>query len=406
MGLPWDEASVPRNLKVIASLRSGDKLSVLKKGTHPTNYSNLGKGGRGLREIFDRQQGGFWAGKRGLERSKKGETLLEDKQYFIPLVSIFQAAVRMWHEGQGVQPLDIANAYRGLERMKSTYRKSSLQHRQKMHQILTTINPMIPRVGASRCIPIKKGRTVNLLKQKELAGMENFFAGFLNSPDNAGFSQEQEGTAGQLRSIFGTDQQSQASPTRIPTNGGMQYTRQKLGVCRQFIMDNHRNPGWLGKNRLPPDGVASTKTLYQALSEDEAMLFLVSQLVNQAGIEALISDVLTYRAPDTKQYEKYDWLFSASNLKILPIAWQNHPIYITLHKHWLEVTSIMKIDCQSPAAFQACELAKDPSENTTPIQPFSGLQLGLPKFEATFALSCRRNGQTISWQLNTAEVQT
>lgn len=86
MGLPWDEANVPRNLQVIASLRSGDKLSVLKKGTHPTYFSNLGKGGRGLREIFDRQQGGFWAGKRGLER------------------------------------------------LKSTYRKSGLQHRRKMQR--------------------------------------------------------------------------------------------------------------------------------------------------------------------------------------------------------------------------------------------------------------------------------
>ncbi len=406
MGLPWDEANVPRNLKVIASLRSGDKLSVLKKGANPTYFSNLGKKGRGLREIFDRQQGGFWAGKRGLERSRKGETLLQDKQYLIPLVSIFQAAVRMWHQGQGVQPLDIANAFRGLERMKSTYLKSSLQHRQKMQQILSTINPLIPRVGASRCIPIKKGKTVNLLKQKELAGIKTFFAGFLNSPDNAGFSQEQNATNTELQSVFGTAQPSQAAPTRIPTNGGMQYTRQMLGVCRQFIMDNHRNPGWLGKNRLPKNGVDSTKALYQALSGDEAMLFLVSQLVNQAGIEALISDVLTYRTPETKRYQKFDWLLSASNFKMLPIAWHEHQIYITVHKHTVEITSIMNIDCQSPAAFQACNIAKDPTENTTPIQPYSGTRLKLPKFEAAFTLSCRRNGQTISWQLNTAEVQT
>ena len=85
--LPWDDENVKANLEVLARLKPGNTLSVLKKGASPSEsmFANLGKGGRGLRAVFDIQKGGFFLKRhQKSEREKKGEDILNDSQYLVP----------------------------------------------------------------------------------------------------------------------------------------------------------------------------------------------------------------------------------------------------------------------------------------------------------------------------------
>ena len=52
--LPWEDENVRPNLLTLASLKSGDKLSVLKSGATPSDIQvqNIGKGNRSLRNLF------------------------------------------------------------------------------------------------------------------------------------------------------------------------------------------------------------------------------------------------------------------------------------------------------------------------------------------------------------------
>src|SRR5262245_26733726 len=67
--LPWQTPELIRhNLGVLARLKLGEKLSVLKDGEGSGGYENLGRHGHGLRERFQVSSSAH-------ARSKKGETI-------------------------------------------------------------------------------------------------------------------------------------------------------------------------------------------------------------------------------------------------------------------------------------------------------------------------------------------
>src|SRR5438094_6719950 len=116
MAYPWDVPNVRPNLTVLAKLRAGDTLSVLKSGQGSVMKGYLGRGGRGLREIFDVQTGGLF---QGMERTKKGETLLDDEQYLKPLTKVFRAAAEMWtYHINAIPKREIKAAFEGVCRMR------------------------------------------------------------------------------------------------------------------------------------------------------------------------------------------------------------------------------------------------------------------------------------------------
>src|SRR5689334_12426283 len=117
MPLPWDQQHLATNLATLARLRRGDHLSVLKEGEN-TDVDNYTQGDRGLRSEFKIQS----QITQSFVRSKKGESILEDRQYLIPLTTLFAEAVAAWSRSMaGITGARIMTAIRGLENLRQTY---------------------------------------------------------------------------------------------------------------------------------------------------------------------------------------------------------------------------------------------------------------------------------------------
>jgi hypothetical protein len=327
MPLPWDDENVLPNLRVIASLRVDDKLSVLKRGANPgmPAFTNIGKGGRSLRAIFARQKGGFWFKKhQRKERAKKGEDILNDLQYFIPLTSIFRRAKELWLASQqDIELLHIRNAYGGLANLQKTYMDEEDEARfQKMIFINQAIASLIPKeYDRYNCIIVQEGTQVlNLFNYaKVFPNLERTLLEYLNLTGNAYAGNEQglgvppgqnalTVTQLDITNVIGAvpEMFRHTAATTLPTLNAP-YTRQGMGICQQFTTD------WLRGQPLV-DGTPmarnwnALKDLFIRLGGDEGMLFLVSQLACQAGLEALPQSLLTYRSQQAQNTMQPDWV--------------------------------------------------------------------------------------------------
>jgi len=305
-GMPWDDAKVKRNLETIAVLQNGDKLSVLKTGAIPTEprYRNLGKSGRGLREFFDRQRGGFWTLKRNAERTRKGETILNDLQYRQPLLTLFaKAAALAIDQTHEVDMGLILRAYQGLSRMRQTYLTGhTLAHRRKMNEIISEIQPLLPKLNAERYVILRGNITIDFFKSAELHDLNIRFCKLLDQTGKDALTGEQD--------------------------------------AAHFY--------WL--------------FLYPAMNIDE------------------------------------------ERLKLNPVAYRDHPLYIENKGTWISVRSVLRLELTSLAACQVCKLSEDPNNARTRIHAFDGTQLGITKFVTSFTMAVQRRGTQIAMELKEAKL--
>src|SRR5262245_22570571 len=90
--LPWETPELIRfNLGVLANLKPGEKLTVLKEGEGSGQYTGLGKG-RGLRERFK-------VSSSAIARGNKGETITNRSVYRDNLMAFFEAACTRYSAG-------------------------------------------------------------------------------------------------------------------------------------------------------------------------------------------------------------------------------------------------------------------------------------------------------------------
>jgi hypothetical protein len=165
MPLPWDTPELVReNLRVLASLKVGDKLSILKDGEGGNDYGNL-VGTRGLRERF--KISSSW-----VTRSTKGETITDRKQYWRPLIEFFQKAgelTKLVDEEDAYAPdygltapksrrhvtvKELEAAWEGLRRLKTTYDRqyskntaNDVVHRNEAQDIVDDVKRVIDNVA-------------------------------------------------------------------------------------------------------------------------------------------------------------------------------------------------------------------------------------------------------------------
>ena len=409
-GLPWDDRNVRPNLITLSRLQKGDKLSVLKKGAVPNDreLQNLGKGGRGLRELFDIQRGG-WKHRlsQARERKRKGESLIEDKQYLIPLTKLFVKAYSLWYaHRERIEWTTIQAAFYGLKTMRQTY--SSGEGNRKINEIIRNVQPLIPMRGESRgTIELRYVQDINLLTQSALGDAEKSIYEFLDASENKGLRQEAEdlysNTQLKAEEIYGTDGPSISEPTKLPTNPKVPYTRKKLGMCITGVKDwKRRAPLFNGKRiSFTNEGM---KMVLEELDNDEAMLFLISQLVCQGGLEALMQLFMIYKTPANFKAGRVELAFHCQGKRIQPLK-INHDYWISTNQYWVEVGADLSLNVSNVAAIQYCNLWEDPNDRSVSLQFSAGTKLAIMLLSTSFSLKLWRVGQEIKWDVVKARLK-
>jgi len=416
MGLPWDDTNLVLNLAVLASMQNGDKLSVLKSGANPTDlrFRNLGKGGRGLRDVFDVQQGGFLnKAKVAIERAKKGENITNDLQYMIPLTNIFKAALRQWHERTINQRIVITNAFQGLQRMRQTYSGGGTAGT-KMQAIITAAQPLVPQQAARRYIILRGNTSLDLTTTDTFANLRNTFGGFIDAtPDSLKEEIREDTSHGMtletreemMRGIFGSADPSQAQPTTIPSMPQTPFVRQGTCVCPSYWKDHYRGGAfYLNGNKMGTGGetFAAMGDMFEALGQDEAMLFLVSQLASQGGINGMMSQLLTHHTAANWRGGTFDFVLGCGNNRVCPSIFTGHTVGITTSGGSVTVDVFSPVDLTSTVGFMVCDLHK--ASTFTNISQTSGTILGFNQFNTALAVRCRRVDNAITWELTTAKI--
>ncbi|MBN2125690.1 MAG: hypothetical protein JW821_15445 [Deltaproteobacteria bacterium] len=410
--LPWSDENVKTNLLVIARLRIDDKLSVLKAGANPgvAEFQNLGKGHRGLRAVFSIQKGGFFSKThQRKERRKKGEDILEDRQYFIPLVQIFTNARTLWLAGAGeIELAHIKNAYAGLLNLQKTYLDENDEQRfQKMMRINQAISQLIPQEHEKHnCIIVKEGAQVlNLFQYKKvLPNLEDTLKGFLDLSSNSMAGSEQGvGTAWGTQLIVTAEVINSVisvvptmfrltGPTTLPTLNAP-YTRHGLGVCKQFPTDWHRKPPIVDGTAMARNWGA-LKKLFIKLGGDEGMLMLVSQLTCQAGLESIPQSLLTYRSQGAQNRMAPDWVLFYNGKFYAPASVERN-LYIDTQTRIVEMKLVMKF----PVLFSTRR--KEDQGSPMRCEIVAGGEMSITM---TLIVTLQRKGNRINLNLTKAEL--
>lgn len=432
MTLPWDDINIKQNLQVISTLQRGHKLSVVKSGATPGEpaFTGIGRGGRSLRAVFDRQRGIT-----GFERKKKGETILNDHQYQIPLMMLFQKASMLWQtKGRPrVSKKELCDSWDGLLRMAQGYANNrSRTKREKMAAILDTVGVFIPnRTG----IQLRGEMRIDLRRRVEFKGKfdESVYKWMVPKPSNTTGREEYEGSPALIRKIFGgppvpvksqrrgsmTFKKSPLSttrsrrrslprstrlsgtgrlPTKIPTLQGRMYKRKKMGVCKQFQLDITRTP----KIKLNGEELDLTDesigVIFNALGKDEALLFVVSQLGHQSGCEGLLSLVGAHKDFEKFSQDKIKCTFIVRGKKIMLGKQIAHTSIDTHPSGRVTITGVTELnpDEQGTMAFGSQYKMMDGPPDMVAGQP---RDFGIDRLQLTCVMDVWRDKNCIRWQL-------
>jgi hypothetical protein len=300
-GKPWDEANVKANILAIGSIMRGNRLSVLQDGTKASQM-DLSFGADAyalLRDVF-RVETSFMGKAR---RRKRGEEITDPNQYSIPLNYLFTEAVLQHRSGHmsNITKQDLERAIQGLKNLKNSYKGSA---KQELERIISGVELSIRLKGGltKRTGLIKldgTGKTLNLMSMTKMKGIKNKYYEQLDLTRNVGAITEHESSPAELTAIYGYNTRSREASTTLPTMTHKKYKRKKLGLCDAFYGDCGRFICFLNDHDTPLPipalnaGVSRAKLapeinkIFQAIGQDEAMLFLLSQLISQAGIPAI-----------------------------------------------------------------------------------------------------------------------
>ena len=409
--LPWEDANLRPNLVTLGRLKIGDKLSVLKKGATPSDpqFQNIGTGNRSLRKRFDIQKGGILGKlKQKAERKKKGEDILVDVQYLIPLTHLFTAARTLFIANQGgIQLADIKKAYNGIARLQMTHQKEGDSNRVlKVMAILRTLSPLIPRISdRSNIIALKKGsQVINLFNYKAIwPNLNNTLVQLSNLDNNSdGRTEQAIGTPPQTllnvtqqviqQVILETPEQFRHThATQLPTLT-QPYTRQAVGVCRQFPADWLRHPPKIN-GVLMGLGWNDLRKLFVELRHDEGMFFLVSQLLSQVGLEALPSFLFGHRNAANMNRGRLEFVFYYNDLYWYPNQASDRSKHVTTSQKAIE----LKVETRLRGNYFWSPTPVPEGMNLNQTPPFS--------LKATNTVALRRSGNAIAMTLKKAQVE-
>ena len=286
MSLPWEPDNLSSNLNTLARLRRGELLSVLKEGEN-TDQGTYGRGNnRGLRARFKIE------GKmtQSFVRSKKGESILEDDQYLIPLTRVFQAAIEAWNHREISGDL-VRAAARGLEVLRQTYSNDRTRH-DKMTQIIQIVDREVRGVHVEGVFFEPGERLMVIGSQAFPALRQRILEIITGGNDRLNEEYTQGVTQGFLDAIYGKNAPLQ-NPTKLPVGDIPNYRRKSMGVCQQFHRDAHQGPGVKLDGERITCSQEHLQRLYQFTNSDEGLLFATSQVASQACVGGVANIILT-----------------------------------------------------------------------------------------------------------------
>ncbi len=310
--MPWDDAYLLHNLQVLARLKPGNALSVLKDGAVPRDarFRNLGKRGRGLRPDFRIRTSGIMGIKKKFNRFRKGEDLLDDYQYQIPLVMLFSYAKEALDNHRlRITKNHMLKAHEGLFNLQKTYASASMPYQNKMREIIFVTSCSLPDFIK---IEIKGRGTMDLFRDYPYLHFKEDIFAHLDFTNNKNASTEVRASSKTCMYVFG--RKHSETSTRIPTeksnNRPKLYRRKGAGICVQAYKDFPRSAEKLKVNgaivRFPSvesrkDDFLNEKdkdilkVYYDAAGRDDAILYVLSQLLNQAGMEYILTAMFSRR---------------------------------------------------------------------------------------------------------------
>ena len=277
MSLPWDAENIAPNLETLSRLRRGDHLSVLKDGEN-TDGDTYTRGGRGLRSHF-KIEGKF---RQAFVRTKKGESILEDEQFLLPLTRFFRAAVDAWGRHQ-VTGDDVIGGCRGLENLAGTYAGDQAR-RAKINEIIQAVRRELRGIRVEGVF-LAPGERNLVLGDQNFRGMRQRILDIISEgKDNPGLLNEYSKGVDQdfLDAVFGKNAVPQKATT-LPV-GDMSYTRQSMGVCTQYHLDGHVRTGVKLRGERISCSQEDIAKLFQFCDRDEGLMYAVSQMASQAGV--------------------------------------------------------------------------------------------------------------------------
>jgi hypothetical protein len=186
--------------------------------------------------------------------------------------------------------------------------------------------------------------------------------------------------------------------TSIPTLTAS-YKRTSIGICKTFFGDWPRTPPKVG-GRAMENSWDGLKRLFDYVSWDEAMFFVVSQLASQAGVSGMIPLLFLHKTFTNKANGVFDWRMTHDTNYLNPIAWPEIEI---------NITSDMRDQIELEAALKAriFYTTNDKTKMGTPmaLDPKTKSDLGIDEFKAAFQVVLKRSGDAITMELTKAELK-
>jgi hypothetical protein len=366
-------------------LRSGDHLGVLKKGENVGTVDGA-KGNRGLRARFE-IEGKF---SQAFVRNKKGESILDDQQYMMPIVNVFHAGIRKHFRGNGVSATQLLGAMRGLKKLSRTYAGDGMKQA-KIAQILRRVRDELPMSLMSVIFQEPGVHRFQLGRQLGPTVENEILSRCFPTGDLDGVVKERTAdvTPQLIQAVFGNAKAQPATHVPITEHN---YTRTGIGVCHQYWRDSLGKGVKIG-GVLTKCDASGLKRLLEFTGKDEGMMFAISQAANQASVAGAPAMILT---KGVKVQGQEVPLLEAANERIFLLPYAG-TAEVSRQNAGFVVTANMTMD-GNQQAFSFKNGAMDQGTGRTRL-----LDFGISNFEMEIAVSLARAGNRINLALTKAE---
>jgi len=377
MSLPWDPENIQPNLRTLSRLHRGEHLSVLKEGEN-LDTGTYTLNGRGLRSRF-KIEGKL---KPSFVRTKKGETILNDQQYFYPLKQFFAEAASAWGRNQISSDL-LKAGYDGLKKLRDTYANDQT-YKVKFEEILQVIESELRGIRV-RGISLEQGESNLILGEQQFPGMRQWIMNkIMESSSTLIEEYATDVNKNFMKVIFGD---AKPRRTRIPI-GGFDYERQAMGVCWQYHRDAHQGTGVRLEGAQINCSTVNLAKLFKFVNEDDGLMFAVSQVATQGSVSGMANHLLHHAGKEGDR-----------NVPLIQFGYER--LLFNMGGGFCNISKLGNRILVS-STFAIAGNAGTTSQSARSERMGTAREFGVSSIRTEFAATLQRTGNTIDIQLHKA----
>ena len=279
---PWDSKNLERNLAALAKLNDKNHLRVLKAASKSSQkklplseVKIVRPSSKFRREKLRVLRHDFKIVAKGKE--KTGESVLNDNLYATPIKRIFQAALKNKFAHKKIE-----HAFDGLIRWQGSFK--NVDELNKAKEILQNISDLLP--------PEFMYKVMSVLGEYrwQTKTWNHHIIKMISQPRNRYLCEEYQNDKlcpkKMIKAIFGAKPSNQVTDSPVTST---KYSRKGIGVCTQFGADCIQRSGALlnGNPIQVKKEPNSLQQLFDLTDRDEGLMWVVSQIVNQASLGAV-----------------------------------------------------------------------------------------------------------------------